>query len=235
MTEDEIPNDTPPLKCWIKKSISTSKKVLNFFLKLLLILVAGAIIVCTAGIVILFGTSPALWAVNLVEAIASFAAAGIGYCIGIVLAGIRTIPLYIALPVTIILVIVWCILAYSLYWCIFRNFTEEDWEHLKHHDGEDVMAFCGGVVGFILSAYCLFWGILLSDWVLAGLQALVLIVGCMMIFSWTVGHSIDATIYHNKRIAAGDSHNPPHKPGNASPYNVWDAAALGIVEDKDDE
>jgi hypothetical protein len=111
MTEDEIPNDTPPLKCWIKKSISTSKKVSNFFLKLLLI----------------------------------------------------------------------------------------------------------------------------PDVAIAAIQAVVIVIGCMLGFSWIVGHSIDAAIYHNKRIAAGESHKSPRKPGNASQYNVWDAAALGIVEDKDDE
>jgi hypothetical protein len=235
MTEDEIPNDAPLLKCWIKKSISTSKKAMNFFCKLLLILVIGVMIICTVGIVIMFGTFPALAILSGLEAILAFVASGIGYCIGIVIAGIRTIPIYIALPVTIILVIVWCILAYSLHWCIFRNFTEEDWEHLKQHDGEVVMAGFGFLFGTAFGICLWIWEMLRPDVAIAAIQAVVIVIGCMMSFSWTVGHSIDAIIYHNKRIAAGDTHNPPHKPGNASPYNVWDAAALGIVEDKDDE
>ena len=115
MTADDIPKDAPLLRCWLKKSWSTSKKV-GLWL-------GGIAVVLIAAYVAWLGLTSQIAAKIWAEVT--------GWC-GAIISGIldyiAAIPPLVFWGSVIVGVIVVGVLGYSLAWCMARNLQDSDWE-----------------------------------------------------------------------------------------------------------
>jgi len=111
MTADDTPKDAPLLRCWLKKSWSTSKKV-GLWLGVLI-----------AAYVAWLGLTS--------QIAAKIWAASTGWC-GSIISGIlnyiATIPPLVFWGSVIVIAAIAVILGYSLVWCMARNLQDSDWE-----------------------------------------------------------------------------------------------------------
>ena len=115
MTADDIPKDAPLLRCWLKKSWSTSKKVGLWLGGIAVVLIAAYV----AWLGLTSQISAKIWA------------ASTGWC-GSIISGIlnyiATIPPLVFWGSVIVITAIAVILGYSLAWCIARNLQDSDWE-----------------------------------------------------------------------------------------------------------
>ena len=115
MTADDTPKDAPLLRCWLKKSWSTSKKV-GLWL-------GGIAVVLIAAYVAWLGLTSQIAAKIWAEVT--------GWC-GAIISGIldyiAAIPPLVFWGSVIVGVIVVGVLGYSLAWCMARNLQDSDWE-----------------------------------------------------------------------------------------------------------
>ena len=115
MTADDIPKDAPLLRCWLKKSWSTSKKVALWLGGIAVVLIAAYV----AWLGLTSQISAKIWA------------ASTGWC-GSIISGIlnyiATIPPLVFWGSVIVITAIAVILGYSLAWCIARNLQDSDWE-----------------------------------------------------------------------------------------------------------
>ena len=115
MTADDIPKDAPLLRCWLKKSWSTSKKVGLWLGGIAVVLIAAYV----AWLGLTSQTAAKIWA------------ALTGWC-GSIISGIlnyiATIPPLVFWGSVIVITAIAVILGYSLAWCIARNLQDSDWE-----------------------------------------------------------------------------------------------------------
>jgi hypothetical protein len=114
MTADDIPKDAPLLRCWLKKSWSTSKKVGLWLGGIAVVLIAAYV----AWLGLTSQTAAKIWA------------ALTGWC-GSIISGIlnyiATIPPLVFWGSVIVSAIVLGVLGYSLIWCVVRNLQDCDW------------------------------------------------------------------------------------------------------------
>ena len=114
MTADDIPKDAPLLRCWLKKSWSTSKKVALWLGGIAVVLIAAYV----AWLGLTSQISAKIWA------------ASTGWC-GSIISGIlnyiATIPPLVFWGSVIVGVIAVGVLGYSLVWCMARNLQDSDW------------------------------------------------------------------------------------------------------------
>ena len=114
MTADDIPKDAPLLRCWLKKSWSTSKKVALWLGGIAVVLIAAYV----AWLGLTSQISAKIWA------------ALTGWC-GSIISGIlnyiATIPPLVFWGSVIVGVIAVGVLGYSLVWCMARNLQDSDW------------------------------------------------------------------------------------------------------------
>ena len=115
MTADDIPKDAPLLRCWLKKSWSTSKKVALWLGGIAVVLIAAYV----------------AWLGQTSQISAKIWAASTGWC-GSIISGIlnyiATIPPLVFWGSVIVITAIAVILGYSLAWCIARNLQDSDWE-----------------------------------------------------------------------------------------------------------
>ena len=114
MTADDIPKDAPLLRCWLKKSWSTSKKVALWLGGIAVVLIAAYV----AWLGLTSQISAKIWA------------ASTGWC-GSIISGIlnyiAAIPPLVFWGSVIVITAIAVILGYSLAWCIARNLQDSDW------------------------------------------------------------------------------------------------------------
>ena len=112
---DDTQKDAPLLRCWLKKSWSTSKKVALWL--------GGIAVVLIASYVAWLGLTSQISAKNW--------AALTGWC-GSIISGIlnyiAAIPPLVFWGSVIVITAIAVILGYSLAWCIARNLQDSDWE-----------------------------------------------------------------------------------------------------------
>ena len=115
MTADDIPKDAPLLRCWLKKSWSTSKKV-GLWL-------GGIAVVLIAAYVAWLGLTSQIAAKIWAEVT--------GWC-GAIISGIldyiAAIPPLVFWGSVVVGAIIVGVLGYSLVWCVARNLQDSDWE-----------------------------------------------------------------------------------------------------------
>ena len=115
MTADDTQKDAPLLRCWLKKSWSTSKKVALWLGGIAVVLIAAYV----AWLGLTSQISAKIWA------------ASTGWC-GSIISGIlnyiATIPPLVFWGSVIVITAIAVILGYSLAWCIARNLQDSDWE-----------------------------------------------------------------------------------------------------------
>ena len=114
MTADDIPKDAPLLRCWLKKSWSTSKKV-GLWL-------GGIAVVLIAAYVAWLGLTSQIAAKIWAEVT--------GWC-GAIISGIldyiAAIPPLVFWGSVVVGAIIVGVLGYSLVWCVARNLQDCDW------------------------------------------------------------------------------------------------------------
>jgi hypothetical protein len=115
---DDIPKDASILRCWVKKSWSTSKKVGLWFGGIAVALIAAYVTWLgltseTAERIWLAATG---WFSSVIAGISNY---------------ITTIPPVVFWGSIAVSTVVVAILGYSLAWCMARNLTEEDWKSDK--------------------------------------------------------------------------------------------------------
>ena len=114
MTADDIPKDAPLLRCWLKKSWSTSKKVALWLGGIAVVLIAAYV----AWLGLTSQISAKIWA------------ASTGWC-GSIISGIlnyiATIPPLVFWGSVVVVVAMVTIFGYSLTWCMARNLQDSDW------------------------------------------------------------------------------------------------------------
>ena len=112
---DDTQKDAPLLRCWLKKSWSTSKKVGLWLGGIAVVLIAAYV----AWLGLTSQISAKIWA------------ASTGWC-GSIISGIlnyiATIPPLVFWGSVIVITAIAVILGYSLAWCIARNLQDSDWE-----------------------------------------------------------------------------------------------------------
>ena len=115
MTADDIPKDAPLLRCWLKKSWSTSKKVALWLGGIAVVLIAAYV----AWLGLTSQTAAKIWA------------ALTGWC-GSIISGIlnyiAAIPPLVFWGSVVVVVAMVTIFGYSLTWCMARNLQDSDWE-----------------------------------------------------------------------------------------------------------
>ena len=111
---DDTQKDAPLLRCWLKKSWSTSKKVALWL----------------GGIAVVLITAYVAWLGLTSQTAAKIWAALTGWC-GSIISGIlnyiATIPPLVFWGSVIVSAIVLGVLGYSLIWCVVRNLQDCDW------------------------------------------------------------------------------------------------------------
>ena len=111
---DDTQKDAPLLRCWLKKSWSTSKKVALWLGGIAVVLIAAYV----AWLGLTSQISAKIWA------------ASTGWC-GSIISGIlnyiATIPPLVFWGSVIVGVIAVGVLGYSLVWCMARNLQDSDW------------------------------------------------------------------------------------------------------------
>jgi hypothetical protein len=136
-----IPKDTSILRCWIKESWSTSKKVGLW--------VSGIAVVLIAVYVAWLGLTS--------QTVAKFWAGVTDWC-GSVIAGISNyvaaIPPLVFWGSIVVGTVVVAILGYSLVWCMARNLAEEDWKSDKANTFAAIAAFA--IAAFAIAAIAAF-------------------------------------------------------------------------------
>ena len=111
---DDTQKDAPLLRCWLKKSWSTSKKVALWLGGIAVVLIAAYV----AWLGLTSQISAKIWA------------ALTGWC-GSIISGIlnyiATIPPLVFWGSVIVITAIAVILGYSLAWCMARNLQDSDW------------------------------------------------------------------------------------------------------------
>jgi hypothetical protein len=152
---DDTQKDAPLLRCWLKKSWSTSKKVGLWLGGIAVVLIAAYV----AWLGLTSQISAKIWA------------ASTGWC-GSIISGIlnyiATIPPLVFWGSVIVITAIAVILGYSLAWCIARNLQDSDWE-------SDTAIIIALIALIVLAA--------LAALVLAVLAALVLVLVLVLVLA----------------------------------------------------
>ena len=164
MTADDIPKDAPLLRCWLKKSWSTSKKVALWL--------GGIAVVLIAAYVAWLGLTSQIAAKIWAEVT--------GWC-GAIISGIldyiAAIPPLVFWGSVIVITAIAVILGYSLAWCIARNLQDSDWESDPPIYPALALALVLVLAALVLAALAalVLAALVLAVLVLAALAALVLV------------------------------------------------------------
>ena len=114
MTADDIPKDAPLLRCWLKKSWSTSKKVGLWLGGIAVVLISAYVawLGLTSQIAAKIWAAVTGWYSSIIAGISNYIAA---------------IPPLVFWGSVIVGVIAVGVLGYSLVWCMARNLQDSDW------------------------------------------------------------------------------------------------------------
>ena len=115
MTADDIPKDAPLLRCWLKKSWSTSKKVGLWLGGIAVVLISAYVawLGLTSQIAAKIWAAVTGWYSSIIAGISNYIAA---------------IPPLVFWGSVIVGVIAVGVLGYSLVWCMVRNLQDCDWK-----------------------------------------------------------------------------------------------------------
>ena len=115
MTADDIPKDAPLLRCWLKKSWSTSKKVGLWLGGIAVVLISAYVawLGLTSQIAAKIWAAVTGWYSSIIAGISNYIAA---------------IPPLVFWGSVIVGVIAVGVLGYSLVWCMARNLQDCDWK-----------------------------------------------------------------------------------------------------------
>ncbi len=198
MTDEEIPTDAPLYRCVWKKSKSVTK---NLAMELGRATAYGILLIIALAIFV----AVIMWVVIPVGIVA-IAVGGVIYTF------LAAIPQYIY----IILAAVLAIPAYSTYWCIARNFTDEDWQHGSTDSitkifilfvGASLMVLWGlfgAAFGSTIIAQCYYAIHSPLCGTYSGVFAILFgLVGVIVggVLGSIIGDTIETYLYHRKRVA----------------------------------
>ena len=150
---DDIPIDAPLYKCVWKKS----KSVAKLFGKAIAIFAGIIAAIAVACALVVFAIIPGIiWLQSILVTPIETAIAGIANGISGVWAGvtgfIAALPIWLSLMVIIISSVAFCIMVYSLWWCIDRKLTKEDRDSKKDNIILWFMASCAIITGYVIGS-----------------------------------------------------------------------------------